>query len=216
MSRLCLAFQVLAVTVFVSGCSSMQYAAMETVGIPKRDILVDRVEDARDSQNEAKEQFISAYAQFAELVNYDGGDLEKNYKTLNREYERCEKSAREIDERIESVESVAEALFKEWSRELGDYTDPKLRRSSQQKLNTTRHQYDALIASMRNARSKIDPVLDVLRDQTLYLKHNLNARALSSLGGEVVSMERQIDELVREMELAIAEANRFIAQMEDA
>ena len=117
---------------------------------------------------------------------------------------------------LESVESVAEALFKEWSKELGDYTDPNLRRSSQRKLDMTRQQYDTLIASMRNARSKIDPVLDVLRDQTLYLKHNLNARALSSLGGEVVSMEQQVDELVREMELAIAEANRFIAQMESA
>jgi len=216
MFRLFAAFQLLAIAMLASGCSSMQYAAMESVGIPKRDILVDRVEDARDSQNEAKEQFVSAYDQFAELVNYDGGDLEKNYKTLNREYERCEKSAREIDDRIESVESVAEALFKEWSKELGDYTDPNLRRSSQRKLDTTRQQYDTLIASMRNARSKIDPVLDVLRDQTLYLKHNLNARALSSLGGEVVSMERQVDELVREMELAIAEANRFIAQMESA
>ncbi|MEA3291662.1 MAG: DUF2959 domain-containing protein [Pseudomonadota bacterium] len=207
---------VLLIALFSAGCSSMQYAAMEKVGIHKRDVLVDRVEDARDAQNEAKEQFVSAYEQFAELVDYDGGDLEKNYEKLNREYQRSEKSAREIDDRIDAVESVAGALFKEWNNELGEYTDPNLRRSSKQKLDATRRQYETLIASMHDARSKIDPVLDVLRDQTLYLKHNLNARALSSLEGEVVSMERKVDDLVREMEAAIAEANRFISQMEGA
>lgn len=205
---------VLLFVLFSAGCSSMQYAAMEKVGIHKRDVLVDRVEDARDAQNEAKEQFVSAYEQFAELVDYDGGDLENSYEKLNREYQRSEKSAQEIDDRIEAVESVAGALFKEWNNELGEYTDSNLRRSSKQKLDATRRQYETLIASMHDARSKIDPVLDVLRDQTLYLKHNLNARALSSLEGEVVSMERKVDDLVREMEAAIAEANRFISQME--
>lgn len=43
-----------------SGCSSVYYDAMEKVGIHKRDILADRIEDARDSQHAAKEQFNSA------------------------------------------------------------------------------------------------------------------------------------------------------------
>ena len=38
-----------------SGCESTYYSAMESVGIEKRDILVDRVEDARDAQEELEE-----------------------------------------------------------------------------------------------------------------------------------------------------------------
>ena len=44
----------------LTACSSAQYAVMEKFGIHKREILVDRVEDARDSQEEAKQQFASA------------------------------------------------------------------------------------------------------------------------------------------------------------
>lgn len=202
------------VALLAAGCSSVQYAALEKMGIHKRDLLVDRVEAARDAQNEAREQFLSAYEQFAALVGYVGGDLERRYATLNREYERSERATRNIDDRIEAVESVAEALFREWRRELDDYTDPNLRRSSERRLEATRRRYATLIQSMRDARAKIDPVLDVLRDQVLYLKHNLNAHAFASLAGEAVSMERKVDALVREMEAAIAEANRFIARME--
>ena len=47
---------VMIITLFiVGGCSSTYYGAMEKVGIHKRDILVDRVEDARDSQEDAQE-----------------------------------------------------------------------------------------------------------------------------------------------------------------
>jgi hypothetical protein len=35
------------------GCSSAYYAALEQVGIPKREVLVDRVGAARDAQQDA-------------------------------------------------------------------------------------------------------------------------------------------------------------------
>ena len=40
--------------VLLGGCSTVYYKTMEKFGYEKRDILVDRVEDARDSQNDAK------------------------------------------------------------------------------------------------------------------------------------------------------------------
>jgi hypothetical protein len=67
---------------------------------------------------------------------------------------------------------------------------------------------------MRSAERKIDPVLTAFRDQVLFLKHNLNAQALASLQGELVTVEGDIAELVREMEISIAEANDFIEAMD--
>lgn len=51
---------------------------MEKVGIPKRDILVSRVESARDSQQDAKQESTGALTEFGRVVSCDGGDLEKN------------------------------------------------------------------------------------------------------------------------------------------
>jgi hypothetical protein len=43
------------------------------------------------------------------------------------------------------------------------------------------------------------------------MKHNLNARAIAGLSEEVVSVQANVDRLVREMESAITQADAFIA-----
>ena len=67
---------------------------------------------------------------------------------------------------------------------------------------------------MKHAESKIKPVLSAFRDQVLYLKHNLNARAIASLRSELVSVETDVAALIRDMETAINKADGFIQAME--
>jgi len=198
----------------MTGCATVQYAALEKVGFHKRDILVDRVEDARDAQQDASEQFVSAYERFASLVGVEGGDLERNYKKLKGELDRAEGSAADIDSRLKAVDNVANDLFAEWRNELAQYTNQKYRASSERRLNLTKDRYRTLKRTMDTARTKIDPVLRVLQDHTLFLKHNLNARALSSLKNEVVAIEGRVGELVQQMQVAIAEANSFIQDVQ--
>jgi hypothetical protein len=186
---------------------------MEKFGVHKRDILVDRVEEARDSQEEAKEQFKSALEKFTEVVNFKGGELEDKYNKLNDEYEKSEKKAKDVGDRIDSVENVAEALFDEWETEIEQYSSESLKRSSTQQLNDTRKDYNQLINAMKRAEKKIDPVLSAFRDQVLFLKHNLNARAISSLKSELVAVESDVASLIKEMEKSIGEADAFIKSM---
>lgn len=193
-----------------SGCQSTYYAALEQLGYHKRDLLVTRVKDARDSQEEAKEQFKSALEKFSSVLKFDGGALEGKYKELKAELQRSESSASGVHDRIAAVESVSEALFKEWEGELAQYTNENLRRESARQLNAARQRYTPLIRSMKRAESKIAPVLSAFRDQVLYLKHNLNAQAIASLQGELTAIETNIDTLIREMEAAISEADAFI------
>ena len=195
------------------GCQKAYYGAMEKFGVHKRDIMVDRVEEARDSQQEAKEQFKSALEQFSQVLNYKGGKLEDKYKALQAEYDKSEAKANEVRKRIDAVEDVSEALFDEWEEELDQYSNKALRRDSERKLAKTRKQYDQLLKAMRRAESKIDPVLKAFRDQVLYLKHNLNAQAIASLQGELVAVESDIADLIKEMEKSIGEANSFIRTM---
>ncbi len=212
----CLLFAAIAAAISAGGCQSVYYNTMEKFGYQKREILVNRVKDARDENQKTAEQFNSALAQFSQIVNFDGGDLEEKYEQLSSEYERCKVSAEAVRNRIDAVEDVGAALFDEWEAELEQYTNAKLRNDSQQKLVQTRRQYDRLIGSMRRAESKIAPVLSAFRDQVLYLKHNLNARAIASLQTELVSIENNVASLVREMQKAIYEADGFIKAMGEA
>jgi hypothetical protein len=66
---------------------------------------------------------------------------------------------------------------------------------------------------MKRAEKKIAPVLSAFRDQVLFLKHNLNAQAVASLQGELVSIESDVASLIREMEASINEADSFIQSL---
>lgn len=195
------------------GCASTGIAVREALGTPKREQLVDRVQKARDDQQEAKQQFSSALDEFLALTNADTGNLDKTYERLKKELTRSESQANTVRDRIRDVERVADALFKEWNAELKDYHSEELRRSSQQQLDRTRARYDDLLAAMKSAEARMQPVLNAFNDQVLFLKHNLNARAIASLDREVASVQSDVARLIDEMNASIEEANAFIAEM---
>lgn len=208
-----LASLIIATAIILSGCQSVYYSSLEKLGIEKRDVLVDRVEDARDEQEETKEVFADALEAFTDLTAYEGGKLEKTYDSLNRAYKRSLTASKDVSRRIDAVESVAEALFKEWKDELAAYSNESLRRQSEQSLLQTRSSYETMIRKMRDAESSMHPVLDSFQDQVLFLKHNLNARAIAALDTEVTAIQAQVKALVRQMEASIAEADAFVASM---
>ena len=215
-SSLILAAAIL-ITPALTGCAGAGIAVKEKLGYAKREQLVDEVKDARDEQTQAKQQFESALAEFLAVTdtakNPSVAELEKRYTALKREYERSEDAADGVRDQIKDVDRVATALFKEWNTELSQYTSPELRRASERQLNDTQRQYDRLIGAMKAAEAKMDPVLAAFKDQVLFLKHNLNARAIASLQDTVGRVESDVQRLVAEMEASINEANTFIQQM---
>ena len=199
---------------YLAACQTAYYNAMEKIGIHKRDILVDRVEEAKDAQVEAKETFKSALDEYLTVLNVERTSLQDKYDAINDEYESANAAATEVTEKINAIENVAEALFDEWQDELAQYSSRDLRAKSQRKLSNTQRKYKNLMSAMRRAEGKMQPVLSALKDQVLYLKHNLNAQAISSLKGELSTIQGNVARLVREMEKSIAESESFIAQLE--
>ncbi len=204
----------LGAVVMLSGCQSAYYGAMEKVGYHKRDIMVDRVNAAKESQEEAQAQFSSALEEMQALLNHDGGDLQSAYEKARDEYESSQEAADEVSSRIDKVEDVAEALFDEWQAEIGEISKASLRRNSETKLRETRRSYEQLVRTMRRAESKMPPILTAMKDNMLYLKHNLNAQAIGAIKGEFASLQTDISSLIKEMNKSIAESNRFIESME--
>jgi predicted nucleic acid-binding Zn-ribbon protein len=193
----------------------MYYGAMEKMGVYKRDIMVDRVKAARDTQDDAKKQFLTAMEQFKSVVNFQGGDLENEYNRFNGTLKKTEAEAARVRERIHAVEDVSSALFSEWRSEIKQYNSDTLRKSSQRKYDLTKIKYKELIEAMRQAEAQLEPALIPLRDQVLFMKHNLNARAIAGLDSEVDSIQANVDRLVHDMDGAIAQADSFIASLQE-
>ncbi len=208
--KLCVIVSLIALT----SCSSAYYSAMEKVGIHKRDIMVDRVADAKESQQEAQQQFKSALEEMTALTNFEGGELEAQYNVIQEQYENSKEAAALVSSRIEKVEDVSEALFDEWEDEIGQISSANLSRQSSVKLKETQRRYQTLIKSMHKAESKMAPVLTALKDNSLFLKHNLNAKAVGALQGEMLSIKKDVSVLINDMNIAIEQSQKFIDMLE--
>jgi hypothetical protein len=205
-----------ALSLVLGGCAGVYYNTMEKLGIPKRQILVDRVQEARGAQQAAKEQFASALHEFLAVTRVPVTQLKETYDRVKTQFDDCEKRAKEVRDRIGAIQSVADALFVEWSDELGQYTNPALRDQSARQLDATKRRYAELRRVMDQAASRMDPVLATFRDNVLFLKHNLNAQAIASLDSTTRALQGDINRLVADMEKSIKEADAFIASMQSA
>jgi hypothetical protein len=201
---------------FPGGCQRAYYSTMEKLGFQKREILTSRVEKTKKAQEEASEQFSTALERFRAVLDVEGGELEEKYEALRAEFERSESRAQAVHDRIDAVEEVAGALFAEWEEELEQYRSQELRRSSRRQLAETRRLYGELLRTMHRAEERMEPVLAAFRDQVLFLKHNLNARAVASLRTELGTIEADVARLIRDMEASIREAEAFLRRLEES
>ena len=203
----------LAVLPALTACESAYLATMEKFGVAKREILVDRIFDAREEQQEAKEQIQTTFDVFKELTGSTGGELESIYNRLSDEYEDSVDSAEDVSDRIDKIESVAEKMYSEWESEIGEIQNPELRADSERDLRDTRKRSDDVVTSMRASEAKMEPVLQSFKDYVLALKHKLNAQYIASLDGTAIQIEGDVQQLIGQMEASIAEADEFLESM---
>ena len=202
-----------AVFLLVVGCQTTYYALWEKMGKEKRHLLKDNVEQVGEEQAEASEQFATVVERIKAMYGFDGGELEDVYEKLSQDYRACEERANAVRDRTDKVERIAADLFKEWESEIDTIENVKLKSKSRASLKGTRSRFSRLQRSMARAEASMDPVLNNLQDYVLYLKHNLNAQAVSSLRKEVADIDTEVSSLIADMNRSIKEADAFVKTM---
>ncbi len=194
-------------------CTTIYYDTWEKLGKQKRDLLRDRVEDAKEDQQELQEELKDALTQIKELYGLDSSKLEKSYYRMQDSYDDAQKQAEAVRKRIDRVEKVGGDLFEEWDAEIKTLSNPTYRADSKTKLRESKERYEKMLKAMHQAEKRVEPVMIRLHDQTIYLKHNLNAQALGSLRKEMVSIEKDIGSLIQDMEKSIKAGDEFIKEL---
>lgn len=213
-------FMVTAVLFFLAqaGCASrvekavrdVKYSAYEAIGMEKRDLFKSQLSEVKQNQDESKGDITDALTQLKKVYGFDGGNLEREYNQLKSANESAKKSAGEVTESIRKLETVAGDLFVEWGKEITQITSADLRSKSQGKLQTTQKKYNTYIAQLKKSEAKIPPVLTKFNDQVLFLKHNLNAAAITGLKAEGTRIENDINKVIEEMNQSISQADELI------
>jgi hypothetical protein len=196
------------------GCRSLYYAAYEKFGVEKRHLLRSNVEKVQKEQATTAAEFKDVLTRIKELSGFDGGKLEKAYRKLSGDYEDCVARADGLRDRIANVNRIGADMFAEWERETGQISNAGLRATSEKSLREARQRFSVLQGTMAQAETRLGPVLTQVHDYVLALKHQLNAQAVGALQGEVGNIERDVTQLLNDMDRSIREAQSFLSQLE--
>ena len=165
------------------GCQSTYdkayYSTWEKLGWAKRDILVDRVEEARDAQQAAKEEFKTTLEQFQAITGFQGGDLEAKYKKLSGQYQDCKKRADAVGAKIDGVENTAGAMFTEWEPVSGycGFVDHRAGSVQLPLIGSTQNAGSQLLAKSRRGSSNAPQVKSRPMSLGLASRNDRNAGA---------------------------------------
>jgi hypothetical protein len=209
-----LVLALLSISMLLTGCQKAYYAAWEQMGKEKRHLLADQVEDVRDEQGQASEEFKDVLTRLKSMYGFDGGELEAFYLKLRDDYDSCADRAESLEDRIDNVKTIGADLFAEWESEIDMISNPTFKSQSRSNLTETRQRFARLERSMDKSRASMNPVLQQLNDYVLYLKHNLNARAVGALKQEAEDIELGVSSLIRDMQTSITEADTFLEHFE--
>jgi Protein of unknown function (DUF2959) len=197
----------------LSGCHSTYYKAMSTLGKEKRDILVSRIKDAKKDQDQTKQKLQTTMESFQALTGFNGGSLEKSYKRLNSDYESAASQADKLHDKIQSIDQVSNDLFKEWQGEINAMDNGKLKSQDTVMLRNAKTRQATYMRAMHRTEDQITPVLKTFHDQVLFLKHNLNARAIGSLKNTSAGLQNDVAGLVQSIDASSQEADKLIASL---
>ena len=213
MRQLNLSSSLLCMVLLLGGCQSAYYSAMEQAGVPIRTLVVNRVEAARDAQQDAGDRFSSALERFRSVVDVPESELSHTYDALADEYEASQRAAQAVHQRVDAIEGATDALFDEWEGELDEYHNADYRQRSADELKQARKRYAEMLDAMHAAEQSLQPALDLMHDNVLFLKHNLNAQAIGALQPEVERLDARVAHLRQQMRSAIERSNTFISAL---
>lgn len=197
----------------LTSCTSVYYAAMHKIGKDKRDILVNRIAEAKTDEESTGRQLKTTLEAFQQLTGEEDSKLQHAYDRLNTEFEKAQGRANALDAKIDSIQQVGSDLFVEWRKEIAQIQDPALKSRSRVLLQTAQVKQADYLRGMRKTTARIKPVLQSFQDQVLFLKHNLNARAVGSLKQTSSQMNSQVADLIMSIEGSKTEADQLISTL---
>lgn len=195
------------------GCQQSFYPSIKAFKQDKRAMVIDKIRTAKDAEITAKKQFSDTIKTLATVKMSRNGKTNKLCRQLERDINRCGQKATSFIKRAATVERATKEFLRDWEDELDLFTNEKLRRASELKLENTRQQCEEVVHLMKSAGSKIEPAIIALSDYLLFLKHNLSSYTATSLEEEMSVAVNQTEEVIAAMNASILAAEKFIATL---
>lgn len=198
----------------ITSCSHVYYKSWELLGKEKRELLSSKMSALNEDQTEAKEEFANVLEEIRSKYSFKEGNLENTYDRMSSNYNDMNEEVEDLGSQIEDVESIAKDLFEEWKAEAKEFTNKDYERTSLQKLRVTRANFNEVLKESEATEKAMQKVLAKFHEQVIYVKHNLNAKAVGRLASELQNIQEVMRKLIQQINSSIQKADRFIKDFE--
>ncbi len=100
------------------------YAAYEMVGVQKRDLLKNRINETREEQKEAGEQFADSLEKLQKLYGLEGDKLEAQYKKVKSSFQESKEQVQEVKNARLKWRRWPATYFESGSKRLNKFNRP--------------------------------------------------------------------------------------------
>jgi len=197
------------------GCQTLPNNLSRVTRQPKHEQLRRQIISANAQQQQAAEEFNHALKQLMQLGAGHQQDMRQVHNWLNSHYNQLKNRSTTVRRQNNSIERSAIELFEQWEREIAVLQSQALRALSEQRLRETMDNYRLAIRTLRIAEDAMQPVLQQLHDQALYLRSNVNQQP-AGFAIEIDRIERSFIALNEHIQRAVFETDAFSKTLPDA
>lgn len=194
----------------VGGCSAAYYAAMEQLGWEKRDILVNRIEVARDALRAAARRVTTAWQVVERASAAEAGPVAARLRTALAD---AHTDAAVAERRVAGVAAAGTRLFTSWAQEVADTRDAAQRTRGEEIYARAEERYGRMLAVMQEAVAAMPPVLAVLREQAAALEAAPGAATGAAVRAALAAAADELGVLQLATDRAAAEADAGVQQL---
>jgi HD superfamily phosphohydrolase len=187
-------------------------ASAQRTGHQQIDRLISRAESTVSQISLTRLQAQDTVDAYKALISGEG-DSRRAFRDLNRELDRLDSQRERTRSRARRMESSAKELFAEWANSITKISSEELGATARTRLDDTRQRYDELIALGGEAGDAFDAFAASLRDQVVFVEHDLNEAALDSLREYSPTFDEKSQTLFRKINSVVGTASRLIESM---
>lgn len=161
--------------------------------------LAAAVSEASAEALRTRDQLQTAVDSLNQLVRQKSGDLRPAYDDFGAQVAGTRAAAETTARRADSMRSRAEQYFGGWQGEIERISNPKIRKTAEKRLASSRKSYDSVLASLDSASESFKPLLSDLGDIQTALSNDLTAgglKAIKPIVREANSYFRKVNESI--------------------
>jgi uncharacterized protein YhaN len=203
------------ITVLVAALlvTSSGVVVAQSSGHKKTDKLIYRAQQTTSAIRAANLQVRKTLESYNYIVEGKAQDPRAEYKKLVKDIGKSQKAREDVRTKAEAMQKAADAFFQDWQESLAGYNSDEMRAKSEDRMNTTRANYDKIFEAGARAGEEFETFIAALDDQVRYLGIDLNPTAIAGLTDEAAELNEQADAFFAAIDDTIQEAVSYSSSL---